>query len=459
MKMNNDRKVPRILLGAAASGSGKTLVTCGFLQALKQRGLQTASFKCGPDYIDPMFHSKIIGTKSRNLDTFFASEEIVQYLLEKNSRDCEISVIEGVMGYYDGLAGISEKASAFDVAVKTKTPAVLIVNAKGMSVSVAAFIKGFLEYKENSWIRGVILNQVSPGIYPRLKKMIEEQLPVQVYGYVPNVEECVLESRHLGLVMPEEIADLQEKLRKLAGILEETLDIDGLLSLAQEAEALPIQPSAMSYHTEKPIRLALAKDEAFCFFYQDNLELLEEMGAQLIPFSPIHDKTLPDQIDGLLLHGGYPELYAKELSENTSMRRSICEAIEKGLPYLAECGGFMYLHEQMEDMENHRWPMAGVIAGAVYRTSRLCRFGYITLEEGTCFGKRVGKIPAHEFHYFESENCGGDFLAQKPLSTRSWRCIHSDKQRIAGFPHLYYYGNLQVPEAFLRACEERKRRQ
>ena len=454
--MNKQRKVPRILLGAAASGSGKTLITCGLLQALKNRKLQVTSFKCGPDYIDPMFHSRVIGTKSRNLDSFFADEDTVRYLLEKNARDCEISVIEGVMGYYDGLAGISPKASAYDVAKITKTPAVLIVNAKGMSLSAAAFIKGFVEYQEDSQIRGVILNQVSSMMYPRLKQIIEEELPIKVYGYVPVVKDCVLESRHLGLVMPEEIVDLQQKLMELAEILEKSVDIDGLLELAEHAEELPVQESPVAYHTGRKIRLALAKDEAFCFFYQDNLELLEEMGAELVPFSPIHDKKLPEHIDGMLFHGGYPELYAKKLSENKEMLAAVCAAVQTGIPYMAECGGFMYLHQEMEDMEGHSWPMAGVIHGKSWRTPRLTRFGYITLEDGTCFGEHVGAIRAHEFHYFDSDRCGEAYTAKKPLSSRSWKCIHSDGQGMSGFPHMYYYSNLRVPEQFLRACEERK---
>ena len=438
--MNKQRKVPRILLGAAASGSGKTLITCGLLQALKNRKLQVTSFKCGPDYIDPMFHSRVIGTKSRNLDSFFADEDTVRYLLEKNARDCEISVIEGVMGYYDGLAGISAKASAYDVAKITKTPAVLIVNAKGMSLSAAAFIKGFVEYQEDSQIRGVILNQVSSMMYPRLKQIIEEELSIKVYGYVPVVKDCVLESRHLGLVMPEEIVDLQQK----------------LMELAEHAEELPVQESPVAYHTGRKIRIALAKDEAFCFFYQDNLELLEEMGAELVPFSPIHDKKLPEHIDGMLFHGGYPELYAKKLSENKEMLAAVCAAVQTGIPYMAECGGFMYLHQEMEDMEGHSWPMAGVIHGKSWRTPRLTRFGYITLEDGTCFGEHVGAIRAHEFHYFDSDCCGEAYTAKKPLSSRSWKCIHSDGQGMSGFPHMYYYSNLRVPEQFLRACEERK---
>ena len=317
--MENKKSIPRFLIGAAASGSGKTLITCGILQALKNRGLQIASFKCGPDYIDPMFHSKVIGTKSRNLDTFFVDEETVRYLLAKNASDCEISVIEGVMGYYDGLAGISTEASAYDVAVKTETPAVFIVNCKGLSVSAVPYIKGFLEYKKDSRIRGVILNQISPMMYPRMKEMIESQLPVTVYGYVPVVKDCVLESRHLGLVMPEEIRDIQKKLQEFSKVIEKSVDLDGLIRLAQTAETYEEIKEPEIYQVEYPVRIAVARDEAFCFFYEDNLELLRKMGAQLVEFSPIHDSKLPDHIQGLILNGGYPELYAQQLSENRSM--------------------------------------------------------------------------------------------------------------------------------------------
>lgn len=228
-------KIPRVLLCAGASGSGKTLLTCGILQVLKNRGLRTASFKCGPDYIDPMFHTKVIGTKSRNLDTFFTDGDVVRYLLAKNSSDMDIAVMEGVMGYYDGVGGITSKASAYELANVTETPAVLIVNCRGMSVSVLPYIKGFAEYKKDSRIAGVILNQMTAMLYPRVKKMIEEELSIPVLGYVPKVEDCVLESRHLGLVMPEEVEGFREKLMKLAGILEQTLCVDKILEIAGNA--------------------------------------------------------------------------------------------------------------------------------------------------------------------------------------------------------------------------------
>ena len=449
-------KIPRILLAAGSSGSGKTLITCGLLEALVERGLKTTSFKCGPDYIDPMFHSRVIGTKSRNLDTFFTGSEVTKYLLTRNARDCEIAVMEGVMGFYDGVAGTTTTASAYDLAKVTDTPVILIVNSRGMSVSLAAYVKGFLEYKKDSHIKGVIFNQMSPMLYPRMKKLLEEELGVAVLGYVPKVEDCGIESRHLGLVLPDEIPELKDRLHKLAGVLEETLDIDRILELAGEApDLLDAKPESVTdFRLSEPVRIGVAEDEAFCFFYADNFRLLGEMGAEIVPFSPMEDKQLPDDLDGLLLYGGYPELNGKKLEQNTTMKDMIREKLKAGMPCMAECGGFMYLHEEMEGMDGNFYQMAGVIPGKAYRTPKLSRFGYVTLtQKKPALGMEdFGEIPAHEFHYFDSENCGGDFHAAKPESKRGWDCIHGTDTMLAGFPHLYYYGNPEVPKAFLKKC-------
>ena len=241
-------RIPRILLAAGASGSGKTLITCGLLQVLVNRGLRVASFKCGPDYIDPMFHRQVIGTHSANLDTFFTSGERTRYLLAANAEDSDLAVMEGVMGYYDGVGGTTTRASAYDLADVTDTPVILIVNSKGMSLSLMAYLKGFLEYRENSHIQGVIFNQMSPMLYPRMKKLAEE-LGVRALGYVPVVSDCVIESRHLGLVLPEEVPELKERLEKLSKILEETLDIEGILSLASGAGDLSV-PEDLSQEEE-----------------------------------------------------------------------------------------------------------------------------------------------------------------------------------------------------------------
>ncbi len=455
-------KYPRLLFGATASGSGKTTITCGVLQALVNRGMKVASFKCGPDYIDPMFHSRVIGTKSRNLDTFFTGEELTRYLFMENAGDMEISVMEGVMGYYDGVGGTTTQASSYELASMTRTPAVLILNGRGMSLSMAAVVKGFLEYREDSMIQGVILNQISPMIYQRMKQVIEEETHVRVYGYVPVMKDNVIDSRHLGLVMPDEIPSLKQQLQSTAKILEQTLDLNGLLALAESAP--PLEEVSLAevdrdflFTLPEPIKIGVASDEAFCFFYEDNFRLLQQMGAQLVPFSPVHDERLPKGIQGILMYGGYPELYGKELSENRSMKESIAQKIADGMPCMAECGGFMYLHEQMQDMKDKMRDMVGVIPGQVYRTPELKRFGYTTLTLGDpVFEEDVGNLPAHEFHYFDSDNCGDGFLARKPMASRTWNCMHVGPTFFAGFPHFHYYANPKLPIAFLKACAKYK---
>ena len=461
-------RLPRIMLAAPASGSGKTLVTCGILQALVNRGLRVASFKCGPDYIDPMFHSRVIGARSGNLDTFFTDGETTRYLFGRAASEADISVIEGVMGYFDGLGGISEQASSSDVARTLDAPVVLVVNCRGMSLSALALIQGFVEYRKPGQIRGVILNQLPASLYPDLKARIEEGLPVRVLGYVPKAEDLVLESRHLGLVLPGEIERLREKLQKLAALLEETLDLEGLISMAREApQLLYREPELPRAQAQLPghgkilrhgtIRIGVAQDEAFCFTYRDNLQILQDLGAELVPFSPLADAGLPENLQGLILSGGYPELHAARLAENASMREAVREAVQGGLPCIAECGGFLYLHRTLEGEDGKDYPMAGVISARAYRTPRLSRFGYITLtaKEDQLLLAKGEEIRGHEFHYWESESCGEAMRAQKPLRKRGWDCVHGTASLYAGFPHLFFYSNPDAALRFLEKCEER----
>ncbi|MCD8362628.1 MAG: cobyrinate a,c-diamide synthase [Lachnospiraceae bacterium] len=449
------KRMPRILLAAPASGSGKTLITCGILQALVNRGLQVASFKCGPDYIDPMFHGRVIGTKSRNLDTFFTDENTTRYLFLKNTEDCEIAVAEGVMGYYDGLGGVSTEGSTYEVACVLDLPTVLIVPCRGASLSILATIKGFLEYQRDSHIQAVILNQISPMIYAQLAPLIEEELGIRVLGYVPKLTDLNFESRHLGLVLPGEIEALKEKLNRLAEKLEETIDIDELIALAKESGELSAdQPEIPALAGS--LRIAVAEDDAFCFTYLDNLELLQEMGAELVPFSPLKDQHLPEQISGLILSGGYPELHAKELSGNGNMRAAIRDALENGMPCIAECGGFLYLHRELEGDDGNFYPMAGVLDARSYRTDRLGRFGYINLcaARDGLLGPAGTTLRGHEFHYWESERCGDMFHAKKPVGRREWDCVVGDERLYAGFPHLFLWSNPEAAYSFLKKCGE-----
>ena len=450
---------PRLLLCAPASGGGKTTVTCALLQALVNRGAGPVAFKCGPDYIDPMFHSEIIGAKSRNLDLFFLGRDTARYLLEKNSRGSGLALIEGVMGYYDGI-GLSADASAYDLARATGTPAVLVLDGRGRALTAAAAVKGMRDFRPDSGIRGVVLNRVSPMLYPRLKEAIEGETGVTVYGYLPNLPGCALESRHLGLVTAAEVAGLREKLSALAAQAEKSVDIDGLLALAASAPALNAPAPALPPPVEGRPRIAVARDKAFCFYYADGLEELRRQGAELVEFSPLRDPALPEGAQGLYLGGGYPEVYARELSRNTALLREIQEAILHGMPTVAECGGFLYLHRLLSDADGqYDWRMAGAFSGRAWNQGKLGRFGYITMaarNDGLLCGAGEA-LPAHEFHYWESEAPGTAFRAQKPLSDRGWDCGWHTPTLYAGFPHFHFSGCPDAARRFVAACARYER--
>lgn len=442
---------PRIMVAGTGSGCGKTTITCALLKAFIRRGLAVTSFKCGPDYIDPMFHSEMIGAKSRNLDMFLCGEKTTAYLLAENARNSDLSIIEGVMGFYDGLGVKNPEFSSYDLSEKTKTPVILIINASGMSLSVLAMVKGFVEFKRNN-IAGIILNEVSQEIYPLLKESIEKAFPVIVLGYMPKTKETVLESRHLGLVTAAEVPLLQNKLDMLADMAEKYLEMDTILDLAKSAPEL--EYNEVSIKEANPVRIAIANDKAFCFYYEDSLDLLRKMGAELIPFSPLHDEALPEKISGLILGGGYPEIYLDQLSKNTFIIENIRHAIEKGLPTYAECGGFMYLGKSIEN-----FPMIGIIDMKSEMTSRLQNFGYIIMDQKTDdFGwiNPKCKIPAHEFHYSKSNLDHGAFISTKVSSGKQWDSMVVDENLFAGYPHLHFWGTPQLSEGFLNKCRKFK---
>ncbi|MDF2984652.1 MAG: cobyrinic acid a,c-diamide synthase [Eubacterium sp.] len=443
--------IARIMIAGTGSGCGKTTVTCAILRALVNRRASVAAFKCGPDYIDPMFHTEIVGTGSRNLDTFLCGENNVKYLMAKNSEGAEISVIEGVMGYYDGL-GSDGSHSSYSISHLTDTPAILVVRPGGMALSAAAVIKGFKDFKPESNIKGIILNSVSPALYEMYKSMIEDNTGLKLFGFLPDIPGAAIESRHLGLVTSKEIEDIQRKLDVLAENAERYIDIAGLLRLSQAAPSIEYESFTVKESCQ--CKIAVARDRAFCFYYADSLGLLEQMGAELIYFSPLSDKKLPDGISGLILGGGYPELYAKGLSENKSMLDSIKKAIEKGLPTYAECGGFMYLQQSLSDAEGNKYAMVGALRGNSFMQSRLSRFGYTTLtaREDNLFCEKGESINAHEFHYSDSDNNGCSFEALKPNRRRSWECIFANKTLVAGYPHMHFYGNPSFAEKFVQKC-------
>lgn len=459
---------PRIMLAAPKSGSGKTLLTCGLLEVLRRRGLNPIACKCGPDYIDPMFHRYVLGIPGRNLDSFFMPAEGVRKVLVDAVREEQagIAVLEGVMGYYDGLGGTETSASSWEIAEITDTPAILVLDCKGASLSAAAMASGFLHFRKKSHIAGVILNRVSSMYYERLAAAVEEASGLPVLGYLPESEEYRMESRHLGLFLPGEIDRLRERIGRLADQMEKSIAVDRVLEVAgmlplrienkekekaenesMEAESIAKFPACQEQKVTSRVRIGVARDEAFCFYYQENFRLLEQMGAELVYFSPLRDKKIPDRVDGLLFGGGYPENYARELAKNAAMRESIRRSIAAGMPFLAECGGFLYLHRTLEGSDGKHWEMAGVYPFDAYRTNRLRRFGYVRLL--TSSGQ---EIHGHEFHYWESEDTGTDWEAVKPTGNRSWRCIHEKGGQIGGFPHLYYASCPDFLRKWLDVC-------
>lgn len=443
-KNNIQVNTPRVMFAAMRSGSGKTTVTCGVLAALKKQNIKVQAYKCGPDYIDPMFHRTVLGIDTGNLDTFFADADAIGHILARDTKDAELIVMEGVMGYYDGVGGTTTMASSYELSKVTKTPVVLIVDAKGASVTLAATIRGIMEYKKDSRIAGVILNRVSPMFYSRLKQVIETECGIPVLGYLPEDASFAVPSRHLGLLQPDEMQKQRDWVETVAEAVTKTVDINGIFEIAAQAETLQIQkPADVRQDCKFPsgYRIGVARDAAFSFYYRENLRMLEDMGAELVYFSPLADAHVP-KVDALIFGGGYPELYAKQLYENRSMRASVWQALESGMPCHAECGGFLYLGKSLADAEGNVYEMVGFLDGAGFRTERLQRFGYVELapQDAGVFAVNTF-LRGHEFHYWDSTDCGDACLAWKPLSKqKTYPCMVKKKGTFAGFPHLYYAG-------------------
>ena len=444
----------RFMIAAPASGSGKTTVTCALLAALVSLGKDTVAFKCGPDYIDPMFHKKVTGVDSRNLDIFLMGEAGVRYSVAHRSAGKDIAVFEGVMGLYDGL-GSSTYSSSNHVSVLTDTPVLLVLSPKGMAASVCATVKGFRSLEDNR-IRGVLLNNVNETQFRFYKQMIEERAGTKVIGYMPHVPEAQIESRHLGLVTADEIAGIREKIEALGQQALRSIDFDALFALAAQAGPFDYNrdflPSAAQ---EGDVKVYVASDEAFSFWYEDNHDLLKSLGAEIAFFSPLHDEELPGDADGLILWGGYPELHGTALANNTGMRDSLRRAIKAGLPVYAECGGFLYLHESLTDMQGGPHEMLGILPARAHMTPKLQNLGYYELKalRDNALSKKGERINAHFFHYSTSDFVGDCFKAVKQ-NGKTITCIASEANLLAGYQHLHFWGNPRFAGNFLQTCSE-----
>ena len=445
----------QFLLAAPRSGSGKTTMTCALLMALKRRGCAPCAFKSGPDYIDPMFHRAVLGVESRSLDLFFSAPETVRTLYAKGAAGHGAAVCEGAMGFYDGLGGVSDRASAWHLADTLDLPVLLVAEPKGQSLTLAAELNGLVNFRTPSHIAGILLNNCTARMHALLAPMLEKETGLPVLGFLPKLPEAVIGSRHLGLYTAAEVENLQQKLALLADAAEEHIDWLRLLALCEnEPPALPLQPETPPAR----VRIAVAQDEAFCFTYAETLEAFRDAGAEVVFFSPLRDTALPENIGGLYLPGGYPELHARELSENTSLLREIKRKIESGLPTAAECGGFLYLGQSLTDAEGQSWPMVGVLPGEAKDAGRLVRFGYAALSaDSDSMLFRAGEsFPIHEFHHWDSTANGTALAAKKPVGGAAWRCGSVNEHFYAGFPHLYWAGT-PLPQRFAAAAENYRR--
>lgn len=450
----------RLMFAATTSGTGKTTICCGIQRALRNRGLKVQPFKVGPDYIDTEYHFASSNVKSRNLDEFMLPRQEIRYLFSKSAQDADISIIEGVMGLYDGLGASHDECSTSSMSKILDCPVILVIDGRAMAASAAALVLGYRNMDPQVRIAGVIANNVSTkSHFQIIKTAVEKHTGIEVLGHIPKDDQFNLSSRHLGLTPSVEMDGLDEKLEYIASVIERQLDLDRLLEIAETAPVEYDVDRRKGIQKITNVRLGLAYDKAFNFYYQDALDLLEEMGVELVPFSPLEDQALPNNLDGLFLGGGFPEVFAEELSKNQSMREAIFNKSRQGMPIYAECGGLMYLGEWLEDAEERRFEMTKILSGKSVMAKRLQRFGYcegIAAEENL-LGNIGFVLRGHEFHY-------SDFLSdlesvyhmQKKMtdgSVKKWGGGFQVNNTFGTYLHTHFAGNYDAALHFIKKME------
>jgi len=401
---SSETEIPAFLIGGTTSGSGKTIITLGILAALAARGMAVQPFKCGPDFIDPTLHRMVTGRISSNLDLRMCGEEFCRNTFNRRLSGQDVGVVEGVMGLFDG--NLSSSAA---LATALALPVVLVIDARSAAESAAAVLKGFELYNPEVRIKGVIFNRVGSERHIELiRGAVEHSCQARILGFFPRDIRFEIPDRHLGLHMGEESPLDGEQLAALIAAVEQHIDLDSLLSLGTSRVSKHVVPPPVS--PGRRLRLAVARDLPFCFYYEDNLAILEKAGFELLMFSPLHDQRLPEGMDALYLGGGYPELHASALSRNVAMRTAIADWAKDGGVVHAECGGFMYLCEELIDLEGKTHAMAGVFPATVRMQSRLSRLGYRQprLRRDCLWGKKGEALHGHEFHYSVVERMGSD---------------------------------------------------
>ncbi|CAJ37157.1 Ni-sirohydrochlorin a,c-diamide synthase [Methanocella arvoryzae] len=398
-------KIPRVILAGDRSSAGKTTISVGIMALLKEQGKTVQPFKVGLDYIDPSYHSMITGKQGGNLDGYLMSDKAIAEAFVHSSEGSDISIIEGVRGLYEGLESLSDVGSTAQIAKVLKTPVILIVDAQSITRSTAAIVKGYRDFDRGVNIRGVILNKIGSERHAEKARMaIEKYTGVEVLGAIPRSNSMKLTMRHLGLIPAREGASRVEgfdsKLEKIKETIRDNLNLKRIVEIAAGAPPLR-EPKPDIFVRKNPggVRIGLALDEAFNFYYKDNIDLLQCRGAEIVHFSPVNDAGIPE-VDGLIIGGGYPEVFAAELAQNEAMRKSIFEASRRGMPIYAECGGLMYLMKSLETEDGSRHDMAGVFEG-VASMKHVRTIGYVSgrFAMDTPIGQEGALFKGHEFHH------------------------------------------------------------
>lgn len=451
-------RIPRLLIAGTHSGVGKTTVAIGLMAAFAKRGDMVQPFKVGPDYLDPTYHAMATGRASRNLDTWMLNRRRIFELFQRASDGADRAIIEGVMGLFDGRAGTNERGSTAELAKQLKAPIILVVDASGMARSVAALVQGYHRFDPQLRIAGVIVNRVRERHFALLREALRRYTDVPALGYLPPEDELAIPERHLGLVPAREDVRMANVCGRMAERIGRSVDLERLVRIANAAPPLASAPWP-SVRSAKRTRVSIgvAKDDAFHFYYQDNLDLLRSFGAELVEVSPLRDRRLPQGLDGLYLGGGFPELFAAALAKNLPFRRHLKRAVSTGLPTYAECGGLMYLTERLRDQRGRSHPMVGLLPGEVRMTDRLQHFGYATItpQRDTILARAGDPVKGHEFHY-------STWTHEVPSRQAAYTVVNARNERrfegmargnlLASYIHVHFLANVRWAQGFVTSA-------
>jgi cobyrinic acid a,c-diamide synthase len=461
------RQVKGFTIAGTASGVGKTTVTLSIMAALRKRGLTVQPFKCGPDFIDGGHHSSVCGRKSRNLDGWMLSADANRHIFRTGAAGVEVSVVEGMMGLFDGVDGKSDAGSTAEIAKCLDLPVILVVDASAIARSAAALVHGFETFDPAVKVVGVIFNKVGgPAHYQMLKDALTSNVKAVPLGYLPSDERIRIPERYLGLMTAGENVFPDSALSLLGELAEGSIDLDQLLQVANSVPAL--RQAAPRNHAESAaavhsIRLGVARDKAFCFYYEDNLDCLRKAGAEIVDFSPLEDPSLPAALDGLYFGGGYPELFARQLSANGQMLVSMRQAAHEGLPIYAECGGLMYLAKEIVTKDGASFPMAGILPFGVQMTERLVNFGYneVSFARDCPLGPSGKKARGHSFHcstIIETSPIERVYKTRNSMTGREEPEGFSIGNILASYIHLHFLSSPGLADAFVKHVQNAKAR-